>query len=74
MTAHKGVVVDHILVDEQPHAVAFVIHQPSTLTEPGVISRNSSMNSRLAKERRALPICLESFAVLKLLVPGIMSR
>ena len=27
MTAYKGVVVDHILVDEQPHAVVFVIHQ-----------------------------------------------
>ena len=28
MTAHKGVVVDHILVDEQPHTVILVIHQP----------------------------------------------
>ena len=46
---------------------------PRMLKEPGVMSRNCSIYSPLAKDRREDPICLDSSLVLKGLSPG-MSR
>ena len=55
-------------------ALSLSFISPSTLTEPGVISRSLSMCSGPAKLSLADPICLESSLVLKGFSPGMMSR
>ena len=47
---------------------------PITLTEPGVTSKNRSIYSGEAKDRREEPICAERSLVLNFLSPGIISR
>jgi len=53
-------------------SVSFI--RPSTLTEPGVISRNFSIYSGLAKDRRAEWIWADRSLVWNTLVSGIISR